>query len=140
MPANPVIIEVMPAVAWSVPVRALEAPKNLERLTSVLPLVERLESAVGTRPLAILLGVGPSTISKWKRRRHAVSAEYARRVIDLHDVLVRALQVMQPVVVMDWLVGHEPFLDDARPIDVLVSRGAAPLIEALRGIAATAYA
>jgi hypothetical protein len=35
---------------------------------------------------------------------------------------------------MDWLVGNEPFLNGARPIDVLVTRGAAPLIAALAAI------
>jgi hypothetical protein len=41
---------------------------------------------------------------------------------------------------MDWLVGSEPFLDDARPIDILVKDGAAPLIRALHAIEALAYA
>jgi uncharacterized protein (DUF2384 family) len=41
---------------------------------------------------------------------------------------------------MDWLVGNEPFLDYARPIDVLVARGSGPLIEALEGIDSGGYA
>jgi hypothetical protein len=41
---------------------------------------------------------------------------------------------------MDWLVGNEPLLKGARPVDVLVTRGAAPLIAALVAIEATAYA
>ncbi len=41
---------------------------------------------------------------------------------------------------MQWLVGQEPFLDGSRPIDVLAIRGVAPLIEALDGIDAGAYA
>ncbi|MGA8098423.1 MAG: hypothetical protein WB810_07175 [Candidatus Cybelea sp.] len=64
----------------------------------------------------------------------------ARRVIDLHDILNRALQVFQPATAASWLVGNEPFLDNKRPIDVLVMRGAAPLIEALDNIDAGAYA
>jgi uncharacterized protein (DUF2384 family) len=45
--------------------------------------------------------------------------------------MVRALQVYKPRTAMDWLVGNDPFLDHARPIDVLVKHGAAPLIVAL---------
>jgi len=69
-----------------------------------------------------------------------LSTEMAKRVIDLHDVLNRALQIYNAATAVDWLVGHEPFLDHKRPIDVLVLRGAAPLIEALDGIEAGAYA
>ncbi|HZO93195.1 MAG TPA: hypothetical protein VFB22_05455 [Candidatus Baltobacteraceae bacterium] len=55
-------------------------------------------------------------------------------------MLVRALRTLHPDAVTDWLVGHEPFLNHARPIDVLVTRGASPLIDALAGIEATGYA
>ncbi len=41
---------------------------------------------------------------------------------------------------MDWLVGNEPYLDNARPIDVLVSRGSGPLIDALEAIDSGGYA
>lgn len=126
--------------AWTLALLEIKTPRKLGSLADVVPLVDRLEEVFGTRPLAKLLDVGPGTVTNWKRRRHAVSADYAQRVIDLHDVLVRALQVLQPDVVMDWLVGREPFLNNARPIDVLVTRGAAPLIEALRGITSTGYA
>ena len=125
---------------WSLPVLEIEPPKNPSALADVVPLLERLEAAFGTRSIAKLLDVGAGTVTNWKRRRHAISPEYAKRVIELHDVLVRALQVFQPRTAMDWLVGSEPFLDGARPIDVLVTRGAAPLITALAGIEATAYA
>jgi len=64
----------------------------------------------------------------------------AKRVIDLHDVLNRALQIFNAGTAVEWLVGHEPFLDGSRPIDVLVLRGVAPLIEALDNIDAGAYA
>jgi uncharacterized protein (DUF2384 family) len=126
--------------AWTLAVQELETPKRLGTLSDVLPLLERLEAAFGTRPLAKVLDVSPGMITNWKRRRHAISGDYAQRVIDLHDVLVRALQAMQPEVVMDWLVGREPYLDHARPVDVLVARGASPLIDALRGIKSTGYA
>jgi uncharacterized protein (DUF2384 family) len=127
-------------VAWSLATLAIHPPKNAAALADVVPLLERLDAAFGTRPIAKLLDVAPGTISNWKAHRHPITAEYARRIIDFHDVVVRALQVYQPKVAMDWLVGSEPFLNGARPVDVLVRRGAAPLIEALNAIEADAYA
>lgn len=78
-------------------------------------------------------------LTRWKGGAK-ISSEMSHRVLDVHAVLVRALQVFAPEVAMQWLVGHEPFLNDARPIDVLSVRGAGPLMEALDSIAAGAYA
>jgi uncharacterized protein (DUF2384 family) len=126
--------------AWTLPVFEIKVPKNPGALTDLVPLLNRLEAAFGTRRIAELLGVKAGTIYNWKKRRYEISSEYANRVIDLHQVLVRAFRVYQAQVAMDWLVSNEPFLNGARPIDVLVSRGAAPLIDALTAIEASAYA
>ena len=126
--------------AWTLPVLEIEPPKNPTALSDVLPLLERLVAAFGTRPVAKLLDVGAGTVTNWKGHRHAISAEYAKRIIELHDVMVRALQVYKPRTAMDWLVGNDPFLDHARPIDVLVKHGAAPLIVALNAFESLGYA
>jgi uncharacterized protein (DUF2384 family) len=126
--------------AWTLALLEIAPPKNPAALSDVLPLLERLDAAFGTRPLAKLLDAGTGTVTNWKSRRHAMSPQYAKRVIELHDVMVRALQVFSSQAAMDWLVGREPFLDDARPIDVLVTKGAAPLIRALDAFEALAYA
>jgi uncharacterized protein (DUF2384 family) len=127
-------------MSWSAALLDIDPPRHPEALADVLPLLERLDAAFGTRAVARLLGIGASTISNWKRGRHAISGEYAVRIMDLHDVMVRALNVYQPRVAMDWLVGHNAFLNGARPIDVLVARGSAPLVDALRAQEAGAYA
>ena len=67
-------------------------------------------------------------VTRWKRGGN-ISPLMSRRILDLHAVLARAIAVFAPEVVTDWLVGHEPFLNDARPIDVLAQRGAAPLMK-----------
>jgi hypothetical protein len=64
----------------------------------------------------------------------------ARLIIDLHDVLSRILRVYSRDVAAMWLAGSEPLLGGARPIDVLVMEGAAPVIRAIDGIAEGAYA
>lgn len=63
-----------------------------------------------------------------------------RRIVDLHDILTRILRVYHRDAAAMWLVGSEPLLGGARPIDVLVAEGAAPVIRAIDGIAAGAYA
>jgi uncharacterized protein (DUF2384 family) len=63
-----------------------------------------------------------------------------RRIIDLHDVLTRILRVYAREAAAMWLVGSEPLLGGARPIDVLVTEGAASVIRAIDGIMQGAYA
>jgi uncharacterized protein (DUF2384 family) len=121
-------------------VRRINPPRNPRALADIIPLLDRLVAAFGTRPLARLLAAEPRTVTNWTSRQRTPIGDSAMRIMDLHDVLTRAFQVFQPRTAMDWMVGNEPFLDHARPIDVLIARGSAPLIEALRGIDSGGYA
>lgn len=126
-------------MSWVLPVVDIEV-RDPEALRDLIPLLERLDRGFGTRGVARLLGVEPGTVTNWKRRRHKIGHEHARRLIDLHAVLARVFRLYDPVVAKDWLLGSEPFFGGARPIDVLATRGAAPLIEALDAIEAGAFA
>jgi len=99
----------------------------------------RLVAAFGGNMVARLLDVDPAMITRWKGTA-PISSEMARRIIDVHDVFNRAFQVLRPRNAVRWLFGQEPLLGGARPIDVLILRGAAPVIEALGGLDAGAYA
>ncbi|MBI1790736.1 MAG: DUF2384 domain-containing protein [Acidobacteria bacterium] len=109
-------------------------------LADVRPLLSRIIDALGTNAAARLLGVDRALVSRWRAGREPVSAEMGRRIVDLHDVLTRILRVFVREAAAMWLVGSEPLLGGARPIDVLASEGAAPVIRAIDGIAAGAYA
>jgi len=124
---------------WSPLIDPLAKPKDAQALTDVRPLLSRLVEAYGHNVLARLLDVDASMLTRWKGGAN-ISSDMSHRILDVHTVLVHALQVFAPEVATQWLVGHEPFLNDARPIDVLAVRGAGPLIEALDAIAAGAYA
>lgn len=63
-----------------------------------------------------------------------------RRIVDLHDILTRILRVYHRDAAAMWLLGSEPLLGGARPIDVLALEGASPLVRAIDGIAQGAYA
>lgn len=125
---------------WTLALQQITAPAHPKALSDVRPLLARLVNAYGVRALATLLDVSPGAVANWKSGHRNMSTEMTKRVIDLHDVLNRALQVFPPDTAARWLVGNEPFLDYRRPIDVLVLRGVAPVIEALEAVDAGAYA
>ena len=111
-----------------------------ESLTDVLPLLARLVEALGANAAARLLDDDRAQVSRWRSGTEAVSAEMGRRIVDLHDILTRILRVCPREAAAMWLVGSEPLLGGARPIDILATEGAAPVIRAIDGISQGAYA
>jgi uncharacterized protein (DUF2384 family) len=122
--------------------RMAKTPKDPGAVGNVSELLGRLVRAYGSNAVAEMVGVDKAMVSNWMRKSSPkpISGGMASRIIDIHDVINRALQVFQPQVAADWLAGSEPLLGGARPIDVLKTRGAVPVIQALEGIAAGAYA
>ena len=88
---------------------------------------------------ARVLGIDRAQVSRWCSGTEPVGSEMARRVVDLHDVLTRILRVYGYEAAAMWLVGSEPLLGGARPIDVMAMEGAAPVIRAIDGIMQGAY-
>jgi uncharacterized protein (DUF2384 family) len=111
-----------------------------DALTDVRPLLARIVDAVGTNAAGRLLGADRAQVSRWGAGGETISAEMGRRIVDLHDVLTRILRVYSRGAAAMWLVGSEPLLGGARPIDVLVMEGASPVIRAIDGISEGAYA
>jgi uncharacterized protein (DUF2384 family) len=111
-----------------------------DSLSDVAPLLARVVEALGTNAAARLLGADRAQVSRWGAGAEAISAEMGRRIVDLHDVLTRILRIYSRAAASLWLSGAEPLLGGARPIDVLVTEGAAPVIRAIDGIAQGAYA
>jgi uncharacterized protein (DUF2384 family) len=114
--------------------------QTADALADVHPLLARVIGALGTNASARLLGADRAQVSRWSAGTEAIGSEMGRRIVDLHDVLTRILRVYAREAAATWLVGSEPLLGGARPIDVLVSEGAAPVIRAIDGIAEGAYA
>jgi uncharacterized protein (DUF2384 family) len=117
----------------------LRCPKNPAVVADVSGLLGRLVRAYGRRAVAEMLGVDAATVRNWLRASE-IDARARMRIIDLHDVINRALQVFSPKVAADWFGGSEPLLDGARPIDVLKTSGALRIIKALDGREAGVYA
>jgi uncharacterized protein (DUF2384 family) len=123
---------------WS-PLMVAEPPAHSEALSNVAGLLDRLVAGYGARSVARMLDVNASMITRWRAGK-PISTTMARRIIDMHDILNRALQIFEPTVAAQWLVGSEPLLGGARPIDVLVTQGVIPVIETLTAIEDGAYA
>jgi uncharacterized protein (DUF2384 family) len=113
---------------------------SADDLTDIKPLLNRVVAALGTNASARLLDADRGQVSRWISGKEAIGSEMARRVIDLHDVLTRVLRVYGREAAALWLVGSEPLLGGARPIDVLGIEGAAPVIRAIDGISQGAAA
>jgi len=110
-----------------------------DTLSDMRPLLARLVEALGTNAAARLLDADRAQVSRWGSGQEPVSAEMGRRIVDLHDILTRIVRVFEPEAAAMWLTGSEPLLGGARPIDVLVLEGAAPVIRAIDGVMQGAY-
>ena len=129
-----------PKRIWKPVVSTVMLLASADTLADVGPLLKRIVDAVGTNAAARLLGADRAQVSRWGAGTESIGAEMGRRVVDLHDVLTRILRAYNRDAAAMWLVGSEPLLGGARPIDVLATEGAAPVIRAIDGIMQGAYA
>ena len=125
---------------WEPAPGAIRLRPSAGALADVRPLLVRTLEALGTNATARVLGIDRAQVSRWNNGSEPIAAEMARRIVDLHDVLTRILRVYPPEAAALWLGGAEPLLGGARPLDVLVNEGAAPVIRAIDGIMQGAYA
>jgi len=125
---------------WTVMTKTVVFKPSALALADVSPLLTRVVDALGTNAAARLLGADRAQVSRWTSGKEAIGNEMGRRIVDLHDVLTRILRVYSREAAAMWLVGSEPLLGGARPIDVLVMEGAGPVVRAIDGIAQGAYA
>jgi hypothetical protein len=98
-----------------------------------------LVDVLGNKGAADLLGVSASQPSRWKRAEEVPGPQAAPVLIDLDHVVARLLLVWDASIVRDRLTSANAFLDGARPIDVLVTRGSTEVVEAIEAEAAGAY-
>jgi uncharacterized protein (DUF2384 family) len=126
--------------AWIPTAKVVVLRPSANALADATPLLARVIEALGTNAAARLLGADRAQVSRWNGGTESIGSEMGRRIVDLHDVLTRILRVYGREAAGMWLVGSEPLLGGARPIDVLALEGAAPVIRAIDAIAEGAYA
>lgn len=125
---------------WVPTAKVVILRQSASALADVTPLLVRVIEALGTNAAARLLGADRAQVSRWNAGLEPIGSEMGRRIVDLHDVLTRILRVYGREAAAMWLVGSEPLLGGARPIDILVLEGASPVIRAIDGIAEGAFA
>jgi uncharacterized protein (DUF2384 family) len=109
-------------------------------MAQMTPLFSEVVRTLGASAAARMLGADRAQVARWNSGKEAIGSEMGRRIVNLHDVLTRILLVYSREAAAMWLVGSEPLLGGARPIDLLVMEGAAPVVRAIDGIVAGAYA
>ncbi|MHB8198062.1 MAG: hypothetical protein ACYDGW_07995 [Vulcanimicrobiaceae bacterium] len=120
-------------MSWTIPIERARKP-NLAVLADVRPMMTRLQDVFGLRTLGELLNIDGSNLNAYLHGRRSLPAHIAQRAIDLDHVLTRAAQLFSGEVVIDWLQGQMPTFAGARPIDVLATHGAGPLLDELQRI------
>jgi hypothetical protein len=102
--------------------------------------VKSLTELLGHNRTAALLGVDKSRLTRCVTGKENYGADLVRRIYNLHYILVRALEVMQPDEVGPWLMESDPLLGGSVPMNVLQLSGPARVIQALEARAAGAFA
>jgi uncharacterized protein (DUF2384 family) len=97
------------------------APHRVEYLTTIFSRAE----------LARWIGVSPSQTSRWASGQERPGPAAAPAIIDLEHVYSRARLVWGGDTARIWLESSNAFLSGARPLDVLLTDGVAPVLEAL---------
>lgn len=89
--------------------------------------------------VAEALGVSRSRVSRWLRTEQP-DPENRRKLEGLEFVLSRLLQIYHPGTAVDWLLGMNPFLREARPIDHIAGGRITEVLRAIDAEEAGSYA
>ena len=102
--------------------------------------VANLAELLGRIQTAKILGVHRAQPARWLRGEQAIDPANARKIFDLDLVLRRLLiSELHNDEIGPWLTMAQPFLNGARPIDVLFLTGPERVIRAIDAIDEWAY-
>lgn len=103
-----------------------------------VPACEECDTSQNAR-FAVVVGLIGLRASVLRRYLEAGIVNEERFASELAVVMARATQLWPLETAVMWMTGYEPFLDGARPIDVLRTRGPQELLDALDAVAAGVY-
>lgn len=99
-----------------------------------------IQAVGGQTRLAELLEVSRSQPGRWSKGEEMPSPARERALLDLDHVLARATVWLGADTALTWLNGRNAFLEGARPIDVLRTRGSSEVIDAMDAEISGAFA
>ena len=88
--------------------------------------------------VARALGVSPSRVSRWLKTEDP-DPQNRQKVEGLEFVLAYLLSFLHPDTAVAWLNGHNGFLNDFRPIDILARGKVIDVIQAARAERAMSF-
>lgn len=117
------------------PTRAVVGAARTARVAADDPLSEQrvlfLVNVFSRAQLAKWIGVSPSQTSRWASGEERPGPAAAPALIDLEHVYSRARLVWGGGSARIWMESANAFLGGARPLDVLLTDGAARVLQAL---------
>lgn len=126
---------------WQVPTgRVIALKANAPEHFAIMIKLQRIVDSLSLSAAADVLGIDRSQLDRCRKGRETISAEVNRRIADVEYILDRALRVMHADEVGPWLTQPEPLLGGSIPLNVLTLKGTGPVVAALDGIAAGAFA
>lgn len=129
------------AARWQVrPDRVIQLKPSAPERFEVMVKLQRIIDSLSLAAAADVLGIDRSQLDRCRKGKEAISAELNRRITDVEYILDRALHVMHPDEVGPWLTEAEPLLGGSIPLNVLTLKGTGPVVAALDGVAAGAFA
>ncbi|MGH9187825.1 MAG: antitoxin Xre/MbcA/ParS toxin-binding domain-containing protein [Acidimicrobiales bacterium] len=94
----------------------------------------------GVTAVARLLDVSPSQPSRWRHGKEQPSPPVAQRLLDLDHVVARLMLLWDESLIEAWLTSPNGQLGGVTPIDVIRTRGARDLLDAIDAELQGAYA
>lgn len=128
------------STAWALELTDLRPAENVEGLVDVSPLLRVLVASYNQNVVAHMLDVDRSAINRWLKDRRSINETVSARIAALHTVLSAVHRYYNPVIAARWLLGAEPLLGGARPLDALTINGATPVLQALEARVAGGFA
>jgi len=112
-------------------VRKLVIAPGSEEAYSPQVALRRSVAALGNNAVADLLGVSKSQPGRWARGAEGMTQVNATAAIELDAFIGRMLQTFTRQQAALWLIGSDPQLGGARPVDAFRLKGLSAVLPAL---------
>jgi len=94
----------------------------------------------GVTAVARLLDISPSQPTRWRQGKEQPSPPVAQRLLDLDHVVARLTLLWDESLIEAWLTSPNGHLGGATPIDLIRTRGAHDVLDAIDAELQGAYA
>ena len=90
--------------------------------------------------VARFLGVKRPAVNRWKKGKDKPSEENEERIVALRLVTLKLSAIFEDDVVLEWLMGTNPLLNNNRPIDLIMNGRSTEVLGAIEQTRAGSFA